>query len=54
MKDRLEDIRDAQHILDKRRREQEEVEQSCERRRERSPSPPGSGPRAFGHEIMKA
>lgn len=37
-----------------RRQEQEEVEQPRERRHERSPSPPRSGPHTFGRVIRKA
>jgi hypothetical protein len=54
MKDGLGDIRDARHILDNQRREQQKVEQPRERRHECSPRPPRPGPRAFRREIRKA
>jgi hypothetical protein len=54
MKDRLRDIHDTQHILDNRRQEKEEVEEPHERRRDRSPSPPGPRLRAFKRAIKKA
>jgi hypothetical protein len=53
MKDHLGGIHDTWHILENRRRE-EEVEKPHERRRERSPSPPGSGLHAFGRAIHMA
>jgi hypothetical protein len=54
LKDHLGDIYDDRHIINNQRREQEEVEQPRERRREHSPSLPRPGPHAFGRAIRKA
>lgn len=54
LKNCLGDIHDTCNILNNWPREQEQVDEPCERRRERIPSPPRLGPRAFGHVTRKA
>lgn len=54
MRDCIENIHDARCILDNRRREQEEIEQTREMRCEHSTGPLGPRSHAFGQEIIKA
>jgi hypothetical protein len=54
LKDHLGGIRNTRHIIDNQCQEQEEVEQSHERRHKRIPSPLRPRPRAFECAIRKA
>lgn len=54
MNDHIEGIRDARHILNNLRRDQEEVEKPHERRHEHTLNTPWLGPRAFGCVIRRA